>query len=83
MRFALDSHTQMRGETSKRMHSFDFFFFFCVFSFKIEVDQHELNTKKSTERAMSVLKDWLEDLISCVLKNVLFNIFSLLKNYEK
>ena len=60
---------------------------------KIE-DRHKLNNKKSTLWAMSVLKDWLEDLsfsghlISCVLKNVLFNVFvvglanyiSLLKN---
>ena len=48
---------------------------------KIEEDHHELNTKKCTVWAMSVLKDWLEDLnfsgqlISCVLKNVLFNVF--------
>ena len=56
-----------------------------------------MNTKKSTVWAMSVLKDWLVDLnfigqlMSCVLKNVLFNIIfdagltnyiSLLKNNE-
>ena len=63
---------------------------------KIEDDRHKLNTKKSTVWAMSVLKDWLEDLnfrgrfISCVLKSVLSNDFviglvnyiSLLKNME-
>ena len=60
---------------------------------KIEEDHHELNTKQSMVWAMSVLKDWLEDLnfsrrLIFVLKNVLFKAFvvslanyiSLLKN---
>ena len=54
----------------------------------IEKDRHKLNTKKSTVWAISVLKDWLEDLnfsgrlISFVSKSVLLNVFVVgLANY--